>query len=75
MKKTNLHEAKTSLSKLVDLASKGEEVIICKAGNPVAKLVAYKPDKINRKPGSWKGKVRIKKDFDTLPEEFMRNFK
>ena len=40
MKKANLHEAKTHLSKLVDLALKGEEVVICKAGKPVAKLVA-----------------------------------
>lgn len=40
MKKANLHEAKTNLSQLVDLAVKGEEVVICKAGHPVVKLVA-----------------------------------
>ena len=75
MKKTNLHEAKTTLSKLVDLAAKGEEVIICKAGTPVAKLVAYVPTKIKRKAGSWQGKVKIEDDFDVLPEEFMKDFK
>ncbi len=75
MKKTNLHEAKTNLSKLVDLAQHGEEIIICKAGNPVAKLIAYKPKKEKRKPGTWAGKVTIKKDFDKLPEDFMKYFK
>lgn len=75
MKKANLHEAKTNLSKLVDLAAKGEEIIICKAGHPVAKLVAFREKKIKRKPGSWEGKVTIEKDFDVLPADFMRYFK
>jgi len=75
LKKANLHEAKTNLSKLVDLAAKGEEIIICKAGLPVAKLVAIKPPTKKRKPGSWAGKVKIAKDFDELPESFMRHFK
>lgn len=71
MKKSNLHEAKANLSKLVDLALKGEEVIICKAGEPVAKLVAYKQNKKTRTPGAWEGKVKIEKDFDSLPDDFM----
>ena len=71
MKKANLHEAKTNLSKLVDLVLKGEEVIICKAGHPVAKLVSLKPKKKIRKPGIWKGKVTIAEDFDTLPADFI----
>ena len=75
MKKANLHEAKTNLSKLVDLASKGEEIIICKAGQPVAKLIAIHPKKRTRKPGIWSGKVTIKKDFDVLPPQFMKHFK
>ena len=74
MKKANLHEAKTNLSKLVELVLKGEEVIICKAGHPVAKLVSLKPKKKMRKPGGWEGKVVIKKDFDILPADFMRYF-
>lgn len=75
MKKANLHEAKTNLSKLVDLVSKGEEVIICKAGHPVAKLVAFSPKNESRKPGAWAGKVTIEKDFDKLPSDFMEYFK
>ena len=75
MKKTNVHEAKTNLSKLVELVAQGEEVIICKAGHPVAKLVAIDTHKKTRKPGDWAGKVKIKKDFDTLPTKFMEYFK
>lgn len=75
VKKANLHEAKTNLSKLVELAIQGEEVIICKAGNPVARLVAIHAKKKKRKPGDWAGKVTIEKDFDILPKDFMRFFK
>jgi prevent-host-death family protein len=60
----NLYEAKTGLSRLVDRAAAGEEIIIAKAGKPMAKLVpATKPAR-RRKPGGWKGRVRIGKDFD-----------
>ena len=75
MVKANLHEAKTNLSKLVDRALKGEEVIICKAGNPIAKLVPFRPKKKKRVPGIWQGKVPIEKDFEQLPADFMEHFK
>ena len=75
MKKTNLHEAKTNLSKLVELAIQGEEVIICKAGTPVARLVAIKAEQKKRVPGDWAKKIIIKEDFDDLPNDFMRHFK
>jgi prevent-host-death family protein len=69
LKKANLHEAKTNLSKLVDMVIKGEKVVICKAGNPVAELVPFKQEMKPRKGGFWKGKVKISKDFDApLPE-------
>ncbi len=75
MERANLHEAKTNLSKLIDLVLKGEEVIICKAGNPVAKLVPFREKKKNRVPGSLKGKITIEKDFEKLPSDFMEYFK
>ncbi len=74
MKRANLHEAKTNLSKLVELVAQGEEVVICKAGIPVAKLVAIRSSKKQRKPGKWAGKVKIGKDFDILPDDFMEYF-
>src|SRR6266853_6472005 len=60
MQVTNIHEAKTHFSKLIDRVGEGEEIIIAKAGKPVARLVGYKeaaPPK--RKPGSMKGKIKI----------------
>ena len=67
----NMHEAKTNLSKLVQRAAAGEEIIVAKAGEPVAKIVAYTaPPRKPRVPGSMKGKIWIAPDFDEIPEEF-----
>ena len=74
MKKANLHEAKTNLSKLIELVAQGEEVIICKAGHPVAKLVSFSPTKQKRTGGAWEGQVTIAPDFDELPADFMNYF-
>jgi len=64
----NIHEAKTHLSRLVERVAAGEEVVIAKAGKPVAKLVPYREEAPpQRKPGYWRGKVRIAADFDKLP--------
>lgn len=67
MQITNIHEAKSHLSKLLELVFQGEEVIICKAGKPIAKLIKYSNVEQSRVPGYWKNKVRISKDFDELP--------
>lgn len=53
---------------------KGKEVIIAKAGKPVAKLVVYKEEKKPRKPGLWKGKAWIPDDFDDEDEEINKLF-
>jgi prevent-host-death family protein len=74
MKLTNIHAAKSQLSKLVERAEAGEEVIIARAGKPVAKLVAYRPRKAPRKGGQWRGKVRIADDFDELPADIAEAF-
>jgi len=71
----NIHQAKTHFSKLIDAAMKGEEVIIAKAGKPLAKLVPILLDKPQRKPGALKGKIRISKDFDApLPSDILDQF-
>ena len=59
----NMHEAKTMLSKLVAEAEAGEEVILARAGKPVARLMALRKA-APRRLGCWKGKVRMAKDFD-----------
>ena len=75
MKTVNFYEAKTHLSQLLDLAASGEEVIIARAGRPMAKLIPYQVKQQSKKLGCWKGKVKISKDFDELPEEFSRAFR
>jgi len=71
----NLYEAKTALSQLVDRAAAGEEIIIAKAGRPLARLVPLRRHPQPRTPGGWQGKVRIAEDFDApLPEEWLDAF-
>lgn len=75
MKTVNIHAAKTHLSALVEEAAGGEEIVIAKAGRPVARLVPLSEQKTPRKPGSMKGKIRIGADFDApLPAEIARGF-
>lgn len=71
----NIHEAKTNFSKLVARANQGEEIIIAKAGRPLAKLVAIAPPPKPRKTGSAKGMVSISDDFnDPLPDDLLDRF-
>ncbi|HEX5761227.1 MAG TPA: type II toxin-antitoxin system Phd/YefM family antitoxin [Thermoanaerobaculia bacterium] len=71
----NLYDAKTRLSQLVERAARGEEIIIAKAGKPLAKLVPLAARREPRKPGGWEGKVRIAEDFDDpLPDELQGPF-
>lgn len=63
----NIHEAKTHFSRLVGRAEAGEEVVISRAGKPVALLVPVRRDPRPRRPGLWRGRVVIHDDFDDLP--------
>ena len=64
-----MYLAKTQLSKLVDIALSGEEVVIAKSGNPLVTLVPYKPTAKNRVPGKFVGKIVIPDDFDAPIKE------
>ena len=70
----NMHEAKTNLSKLIGFLEQGEEVVIAKAGNPVAKLVAYVSPKQRRVPNLLKDHVIYYEDFDRADDEIARLF-
>lgn len=71
----NLYEAKTHLSRLVDRAARGEEIVIAKSGTPMVRLVPYTPVVATpRQPGSWRGRVVIRDDFDVLPEDVAEAF-
>ena len=70
MSQVNIHEAKTTLSKLIERASRGEEIVIAKNGQPVAKLVAIEHAWKPRTPGSLKHKIRVSRKFDApLPPD------
>ncbi len=74
-KLTTLSDAKASLSKLVELALRGQRVVISRAGKPVVMLVPYRDDTSARKlGGSWEGNVTMADDFDELPADLMRAF-
>jgi len=75
MKLVNIHEAKTHLSHLLEEVMQGEEIIICKAGHPMARLVAYQKVSKERIPGFWQGRVEIAEDFDVLPSSVLTAFK
>jgi prevent-host-death family protein len=76
MKVVNLHAAKTHLSRLIEQAAAGEEIVIAKAGKPVARLVPFEPRREPRQPGLMKGQIWIADDFDEpLPEEIMAAFR
>ena len=67
MTTVNIHDAKTQFSKLVDQAAGGEEIIIAKAGNPVARLVPLAPtSRGKRRLGLGVGKFRVPEDFDRM---------
>jgi prevent-host-death family protein len=71
----NIHDAKTQLSKLVDRAAAGSEIIIAKAGNPVARLVPLAQATRPRKLGALKGKIKVPDDFDApLPAKVIAAF-
>ena len=76
MQTVNIHEAKTHLSRLLEAVERGEEVIIARAGHPIATLSAYKPPR--RKiapPGSMEGQIWISEDFDDPLDELFDVFK
>ena len=65
----NISEAKAELSALIEAVQKGNEVIIAKAGKPVARLVAFRGPTRPRTPGSMAGEIWIDPAFKTLPDD------
>ena len=72
MTTVNIFEAKTQLSKLIQMVEQGEEVVIARAGKPVAKLTRLEQPKRTIRYGLLKGKIHIADDFDApLPADFL----
>ncbi len=71
----NVYDAKTQLSRLLDRVVGGEDVVIARAGRPVARLVPYVRSATPRKSGAWTGRVKIAEDFDVLPADLRAAFR
>ena len=75
MRTINIHAAKTHLSGLVEAAAAGEEIVIAKAGKPMARLVALERPSFGRALGALKGRIHAADDFDAaLPPEILKGF-
>ena len=70
----NVHAAKTHLSRLLERAEAGEEIVIGRAGKPIAKLVPYVRERPKRTFGLLKGQIVIHGDFDADNEEIAADF-
>jgi prevent-host-death family protein len=70
----NIHEAKTHLSRIIDEVASGTEVIIAKAGKPMARLspIAAKPRR--KRLGLLKGKIKVPNDFNVTPDDVIACF-
>ena len=71
----NVYEAKTKLSALLAEVETGGEIVIARAGRPIARLVRIGAATGRRQPGAWRDHVRIHDDFDELPEDVARAFR
>jgi prevent-host-death family protein len=70
MQIVTMHKAKTNLSKLIEAACRGEEIVIAKGKKPVVKLTPLVEQRPKRTPGAWKGKLVVGPEFfEPLPEE------
>ncbi|MDE0169014.1 MAG: type II toxin-antitoxin system Phd/YefM family antitoxin [bacterium] len=70
----NVYEAKTHLSKLLDRVLNGEEIVIGRAGKPVARLVPFAAKRTPRVPGRLAGKIVMAEDFDATPDWLLDAF-
>ncbi|MGH9083093.1 MAG: type II toxin-antitoxin system Phd/YefM family antitoxin [Acidimicrobiales bacterium] len=70
----NTHDAKTHLSRLIDRAVAGEEIVIGRAGRPLVRMVPYVERSEPRLPGSMAGRIAVAPDFDETPEWLLDSF-
>lgn len=74
MLQVNIHEAKTNLSRLLEKVSAGEEIVIARAGKPIARLVPWGAKRSPRRLGLFAGQIHIHEDFDELPDDVQKLF-
>ncbi len=71
---STIDEAQSQLAELIRAAERGEEVVIARAGKPVARLLPYQRQDGPREGGQWRGRVRMAPDFDDLPPDIGEAF-
>jgi prevent-host-death family protein len=74
VKSINVQQAKTHLSRLLEEAVAGEDIVIAKAGRPYVRLVPCQSDRVPRVLGGWQGRVRIAADFDETSDALIASF-
>jgi prevent-host-death family protein len=74
VEKVNIHEAKTHLSRLIEKVEAGEEIVIARAGRPVARLVSYRKTSRPRIPGRWRDQIVVAPDFDAPNDQIIQDF-
>jgi prevent-host-death family protein len=74
VKAVTIRDAKTHLSRLLEEAVAGEDIVIAKSGRPYVRLVSCVPETTPRTLGGWEGRVNVAEDFDETPEEIIRLF-
>ncbi len=70
----NVHEAKTQLSRILERVEAGEEIVISRAGRPIAKVIPLRPRVARAGRGSLRGQIHIPEDFDDLPDDIAEAF-
>ena len=70
----NIHEAKTHLSRIVDEVAAGAEVVIAKAGKPVARLVPIAAPTKQKRLGLLKGRIKVPDDFNAPLDDVLAAF-
>lgn len=74
MENFTIHKAKTNLSRLIERACRGEEIVISRGSKPVVRLVAIDAEHGPRQPGAWKGKIEVAEDaFAPLSDQELRD--
>lgn len=75
MIKVNIHEAKTHFSQILNRVGNGEDVVIAKAGKPIARIVPIRKEGKKRRPGSAKGRIVLEDSFfEPLPDNIVSEF-
>jgi prevent-host-death family protein len=75
MQIVNIHEAKTQLSRLLEQAINGEDVVIARAGKPLVRLVPFEQPTRQRRRGLLRGEITLAPDFDELPNDLAAAFR